>query len=398
MLISKKKELGEISFEIKQNINLLRPFDSVIIDFLNKIYLDLNKIKFTKETSGLAALSFWLRNQNINKLSEDYKKFIINRMPIGIVFHITPSNTPLNFFYSYLFGIITGNINIVRVPSKNFFELNIILKIIENILKIKKFKQIKLKTYFVRYDKDSNFTKIFSSFCDLRLIWGGDETINKIRKIPIPAKSREITFSDKYSCCIINSEKILKLNKNEILRVIQNFYNDGFFFDQNACSSPHIIFWLGKNVKAARNIFWEELEIYTRSKYDLPAIGSVDKFTQYCHDLQNFKIKNIINLNNFSYNFFLENLPQEIDSLRGKWGYFYEYDLKKINYLNKFITSKFQTVTYYGFQYKTILKNVINNTSNGVDRIVPLGSAHSMNHYWDGYDMIISLTRVINAY
>ena len=101
---------------------------------------------------------------------------------------------PTNFFYSYIFGLLSGNVNVVRIPSKNFFQINIIMKALDNVFKIKKFQAIKKMSFFIRYEKESDITKSLSAICNARIIWGGDNSINEIRKIPIPAKAREITF------------------------------------------------------------------------------------------------------------------------------------------------------------------------------------------------------------
>ncbi len=398
MLINKKNQLLKISYDIKKTSSTSMPFDHLTISFIQEIYKELKKIKFSNEISDLAALTFWLRTQNINKILNLYNKNYQNRFALGVAFHISPSNTPINFFYSYIFGIITGNINIVRIPSKKFISTEILLKIIFKILKNKKFNHIKGQTYFINYKKDSEFTEFFSSICNVRIIWGGDETVNKIRKIPISPKSREITFSDKYSCTLINADKVIKLKKKEIFRFVQNFFNDGFFVDQNACSSPHLIFWHGRNIKKARNILWENLELYAKKEYDLPEIGAMDKFTKYCEDILKLKISNKIKLNNYSYNIYLKTLPKDASSLRGKWGYFYEYKIKKIKDINDIINHKFQTLTYFGFNANDIVRDIGNNSYGAIDRVVPLGYAHSMDQYWDGYDMINSLTRVINNY
>ena len=64
---------------------------------------------------------------------------------------------PINFFYSYLFGLLSGSINIVRLPTKNFIQIQIIIKAFEKTIKNKKFNFIKNMTYFVRYNKESEF-------------------------------------------------------------------------------------------------------------------------------------------------------------------------------------------------------------------------------------------------
>ena len=44
-----------------------------------------------------------------------------------------------------------------------------------------------------------------SSMCDLRVIWGGDETIRNLRMSPLPARATEIVFADRYSLAVIDA-------------------------------------------------------------------------------------------------------------------------------------------------------------------------------------------------
>ena len=48
------------------------------------------------------------------------------RVGLGLIFHITPSNVPTNFCYSLIFGLLTGNTNIVKVHSQKFEQIKII--------------------------------------------------------------------------------------------------------------------------------------------------------------------------------------------------------------------------------------------------------------------------------
>ena len=59
-------------------------------------------------------------------------------MSIGLVFHITPSNIPTNFAYSLLFGLLTGNSNIIKVPTKIFPQIEIISSTLKKKLLKKK--------------------------------------------------------------------------------------------------------------------------------------------------------------------------------------------------------------------------------------------------------------------
>ena len=72
--------------------------------------------------------------------------------------------------------------------------------------------------------------------------------------------------------------------------------------------------------------------------------------------------------------------------------------MKKLENLQKYLSSKIQTITYFGLSHKKIFDIVKLSNSNGVDRIVPFGNAHKIDQFWDGYDLFLSMTRVINHY
>ena len=88
---------------------------------------------------------------------------------MGLIFHITPSNIPTNFAYSLIFGLITGNSNIVKVPSKNFEQVTIICRVINKLLK-KRFRKLSKMISIVRYSNYEDFTKIYIPYaCKLFL-------------------------------------------------------------------------------------------------------------------------------------------------------------------------------------------------------------------------------------
>ena len=48
------------------------------------------------------------------------------------------------------------------------------------------------------------------------------------------------------------------------------------------------------------------------------------------------------------------------------------------------------------FLKKHLYDFVLKNRLRGIDRIVPIGQAHEMDLKWDGYDIIKSLSRIID--
>ena len=80
---------------------------------------------------------------------------------------------------------------------------------------------------------------------------------------------------------------------------------------------------------------------------------------------------------------------------RGRWGLFFEIDLKSLNLMSPNINKYYQTLSYYGLDKKFFEEYLDNNNIRGIDRIVPIGRTMDMNFYWDGYDLKNILTRVI---
>ena len=373
----------------------MQPYDELICNFIGELSIELNLSPLSNKYSDIKTLAFWCRKKNIINIK---KNFISNetRLGLGLVFHITPSNIPTNFAYSLIFGLITGNSNIVKVPSQKFEQVKIICRAINKILK-KKYKTLRKMILIVRYTNNDNYTRKISSICNARIIWGGDNSIRNIRKFEINQRSLDIAFADRYSFCAMGTMEILKLNNNQIQRLVEKFYNDTYLVDQNACSSPHLILWLGRNVVKARKKFWKNLYVYVDKKYHLTEIASIDKYTQLCRDILSLKnMKKYERYGNSIYTIQLNRLDKELHNLRGKWGFFYEYEINNLNKIKNYINNKYQTLTYFGLN-KNILKDfILKNKLQGIDRVVPVGQALDISFFWDGYDLNRILTRVVD--
>lgn len=390
--------MNGIKYIVGKNARLnicLAPFDDKIILFLEELSKMTNLLNI-KNFVDVKAFSFFCRKKNILNLKLKYAKNDIIRVGLGTLFHITPSNIPTNFAYSLVFGLISGNSNIIKVPSKKFEEINLICESLKKVLKKKQFSIVRQMIAIVKYDKSDSWTKKFSLVADGRLIWGGDKTIKEIKKFETKAKTIDVPFSDRYSISIINSEKFLKLKEYDKLNLVRNFYNDTYAVDQNACSSPHIVLWKGKLLNKAKKEFWKNLDTYVREKYKPPLISVIDNFHRMSSDLmENKNIRYYKKYNKSQYVVTLKDLKKNEYVKKTKWGFFYEYQIRDLNEL-KFITEKeLQTITYFGFTKKYLKDFFKKNHFKGIDRIVPFGQGLNINLVWDGYDLNKILSREI---
>lgn len=372
------------------------PFSDESIDFLNALYNDLSKHAEIRLYPDVATFAFYCRKANILRLKKKHFDSQFTRIGRGLVFHIAPSNVPVNFAYSLLCGILSGNSNIVRLPSKDFRQVSIICESLQKISS--KYNDIASRNFLVKYDKSSTATNFFSSLCNVRIIWGGDETILQIRKSNLPPRSFDMTFADRYSIAIINAGQYLSGSNYE--KVASDFYNDTYLFDQNACTAPHLVIWFGTNdqVNKAKNYFWENLHEMVIKKYgDLPSVVAVDKLTAFYNQAaQNENIQLVESKDNLLWRIELRKLALNIDQFRSSCGYFSEYHTKSLEEIAKIISNKYQTLAYLGFEKQELINFVRDSSITGIDRIVPIGHTTDFSLIWDGFDLINILTRVID--
>ena len=368
----------------------MQPCSDEVCNFLNEISINLLKSPIIREFTDLSALAFWCRKANIQKIKEKYSNN--DRLGRVLCLHIAPSNIPINSIFSYFFGLLAGNSNIVRLSSKEFPQVDFICDLIKEVLK--NYPEIEKRTAFVKYERSNEISEEFSKNADCRMIWGGDKTIKMFKALETKPRCIDITFPDRYSICIIDANKINEASEDEMKTLAEKFYVDTYLMDQNACSSPQLIYWVNDN-KEARDKFWNYIYDYAQIKYPLQDAICVDKYTKLCEDAIMFdNIGTISYRTNLLYRSELNSL-ENVENIRGKGGYFYEYSLENWEDLYSVVTDKYQTITYFGIDAEALKTNIINHQLRGVDRIVQIGKAMDIGVEWDGHDLISELSRKI---
>ncbi len=377
---------------------ILKPFDNIAIDFISELSNKILKNNNLKEFPELVSMAFWMRKSHILSLKKEFfnKKKERVWLARGTAFHIAPSNVDTIFIYSWFLSLLVGNKNIIRVSQNNNEQLDILLELINKQSSENKFKQIQDKFLIMTYEHNNQITEFFSKNCDIRVIWGGDNTINQIRSIPIKPTAIELSFADKFSIAIINSKEILnKLDNDELFK---NFYNDSFWFDQQACSSPKLVCWVGNDsdMIKAKKIFWNGVSKVYDEKFDeFSSTRAVDKMVA-TYSLAIEKDNIFIDKNPLIQTVQLDNHNSIARDLHCGAGLFYELKLKNLDELNEFIIKKDQTIGVYGFDKETVVNFVSDNLPQGIDRIVSIGRMMDFSYVWDGHDLLREFCREIN--
>ena len=344
-----------------------------------------------------ASFAFWCRSANLARLCRELGQETL-RIGRGVALHIAPANVPVNFAYSFAFGLLAGNANVVRVPEGLPAQANILCTEAHHLLTLPEHASIAAMTSLISYPRDDLITQRLSAIADLRLFWGGDLTIDHLRRMSAKPRCVDIAFADRYSLCLMSAPAVLATDRQKLLALTVGFYNDVFLLDQNACSSPHLVLWQGtaQEVEMAQQYFWKAMQDLLHTKGPSPGIHAVDKYTHLCRTGINIAGARLMPVSdNRIFRIQLKELPSNIAEYRGRYGFFFEAVVNDLTQLLRIITTRFQTLTYFGVDAKSIAGVLVANGSVGIDRIVPVGRALDIGVIWDGYDLISTMSRII---
>lgn len=382
----------ETQLDAMKELPPMKPFSPEILDFLADLSRELMSSAEAKSYPDIMTLGFWLRNSSLEQLRKRFIKDSLLRFGRGVVFHVAPSNVPVNYAYSLFAGLLCGNANIVRVPSKNFPQIDIINQAMKKVFQ--RHENIKPYIMLVRYERDKEINDRLSALCDVRVIWGGDMTISALRESALPPRSTEITFADRYSLAVIDADAYLEIADKE--RTAADFYNDTYLSDQNACTSPRLVIWTGRQKAEARQKFWKELLNVAKEKYLFQPIQSINKLSTVYKAAMDHAggIKVLSGGGNMLMRVQLESLPPDIMDYRGDSGCFYEYECDDILDLKALCNdNRCQTIGLVGDL--NLLQPLLESGIKGIDRVVRLGRTMDFDLLWDGYDLTERLTRTI---
>lgn len=368
---------------------VLPAFSERAVTFLSQ----LSRLLLRDKRSGadVKSYAYWIRRASLEAAARegDWR----NRLGRGVALHIAPSNVPVNFAVSMTSSLLAGNCTVVRVSGKRFEQVDIICEAINKLLD-SECADMKLYLCILRHEHSPEITQALSEICDLRVIWGGDRTVETIRQAALPPRAVEMAFADRFSIAVIDADTYLKRDPEETAK---KFYTDTYYTDQNACSSPRLVVWLGNAVEEARKQFWEALERLVQRDYPMQPIQAVDKYSAVCGLGMSRPGVRYVQGDTFVVRAELDRLTADMMDYKCGCGCFFEYMAQSLDEIVPILTKRCQTVAVLGVDREAVRKLVFYNGVRGVDRIVPLGDTMELSFIWDGFQMVESMSRYVSG-
>lgn len=379
----------------------LPPFSSVQLNFATQLAKALTGSAAVRAFPELVALGFWLRPANLKRTVDAFleRQGTFVHLPRGLVFHIAPSNVDTIFVYSWFISLLCGNRNVIRLSSKRTPQSDALLDILDDLLGKEEWQDIAKRTLIVRYGHDEVVSAAISMACDVRVLWGGDETIRAFRRFPLNPRATELAFANKFSVCVLDAIAVAEADDKALRKLVAAFHNDVYWFGQMACSSPRMVIWLGHRtqIEEARLKLWPALqeELDRRGVTITPPDHMNKEVIADALAIEQASVR--INAQDPRITLVMLAELSFHDSLHCGAGLFHETNIVSLDELAPLLSRKIQTVSYFGVAISQWHEFLRRNVAKGVDRVVPVGHALDFEPVWDGHDLLQAFLRQVTV-
>ena len=193
-----KMELKELRKKLHKTLTgpalpidaVLDAIDVLVREMQSGVYSDvLENYDLSNSPERLSITARQMGRRNLQKRLEeelsplkDTPELIRRRVPLGVLLHIAAGNADVLPVFTVLEGLITGNINIVKLPSHDggFTE-----KMVDILIHL----EPRLAEYIYIVNVPSSDVETLQSLAEMSnavVVWGGDEAVRTIRRITEP--------------------------------------------------------------------------------------------------------------------------------------------------------------------------------------------------------------------
>ena len=291
----------------------------------------------------LMALAHWLRPVSVLSMRHQFGRASDGggaRAPRGVAFHVAPANADALAGYSLALSLLVGNRNVVRISPRAGEHAELLCRALDGVLAAERFAGIRAGTAIVRYGPEAELDEAFSRACDVRIVWGDEETVAALRQVPLAPAAKELAFPDRFSFALASAAAYLDAGEHRRELLADQLYRDARPLEERA----RLLVWVGspEDAAAAGADLFGRLEGRAR-EIEVVAVPDLDRFDRGGHSA----------------------------------GRLFEARVPELSCLTDFVTSRDQAVTAFGLPADEVGRLAL----AGVDR------------HWDDFDLLSELTR-----
>ena len=203
------------------------------------------------EIPGIVFLRMWLRRGTLEPIVArelgtncvnggwtDYGRARCKPFPLGVIGHWPAGNVEIQPILSMTCGLLGGNAALVRIP-RDLVGLTQIL--MNRLMNSDRSERLIRRIFMAAFDHDRmDLHEAMARSVDGAMIWGGQEAVLQVRSLPFPHWAKIAVFGPRISVAAMDAGAwgSPTEQKSWCLRMARDLWQ----FDQQACSSPQILY------------------------------------------------------------------------------------------------------------------------------------------------------------
>lgn len=359
------------------------------------------------DAPGIPFLRMWLRRGTLEPIIarelgpnglhggwSEYGHAKCKAFPVGVVGHWPAGNVEIQPILSMTCALLGGNAALVRIPSG---LVDLTQRLMEKLVESDRDQLLTPRIFMAGFNHERrDLQEAMAQAVDGAMIWGGEEAVLQIRALPFQHWARVAVFGPRMSVAAMDAGAWGNPDQRDAwcLRVARDVWQ----FDQQACSSPQVLFLEKGNgnstaqfLVALRQAFETENRAHPRRTIPAALTSAI------CHARASWLLKDTAHQAVFpqtpDWTLLLgsgSDIPQPI---QGKTLTVLEVD-DLLDPVSKF-DGNVQTLGLGMADPEKERKLALLAGKKGVDRIVKLGRMHVFVPPWDGMDLIRPMVRMV---
>ena len=314
--------------------------------------------------------------------------------PLGIVGHWPAGNIEIQPVLSMTCALLGGNASLVRVPPVLHDATQTIM---EKLERSDDSGNLTARISMVVFDHARrDLQEAMARLVDGAMIWGGEEAVLQIRSLPFPHWARLAIFGPRISVAAMDADSWSSAGQRESW--CRRIARDVWQFDQQACSSPQVLFLekklglsCGEFIESLQKAFESENQVHPRQSIDAALTSAI------CHARASWLLEDVAHGAVFpsspDWTILLGTGPDIPQPTQGK-----TLTVLEVDDLFDAIEKLDGNVQALGLAMENPSKEnelAALAARRGVDRIVKLGRMHVFAPPWDGVDLIRPMVRMV---
>lgn len=401
-------QLDEIISSLRRNQEWLRkqPVDAIIglISLVTSKWITEPSLQHLKD-KGLLFVSSWCDAKHLASVSNlglrgninyvdkfccfpDSDKHMMKANPRGLVCHWLAGNVQILGMFALVQAIIAKNINLLRVSSRDNGVFTSMLETFrgteyttESGYTIKGDDLLKTIAIIYYSHYANELGEEMSKQADVRIAWGGAESVETIANYPFRIGTETVVFGPKLSFSVISNDVLN--SEHEAKKLARKLSVDVSVFDQSGCASPHNLYVERGGSVSPEQFVSMLAEAMSKTELQIPKpTMSIEQVSQV-HSIRgvyDFK-GDVTGSATMSWTLLLQDTTDLEKPVYSRVLFIHEVDsiMESIPYINENI----QTVGIAASTEKAI-EYAEEATAKGVSRLPQIGRMLNFEMPWDG--------------